>query len=175
MAAIGSRRLHHPRKKSGENCPCGCGRLTMMVRFFSVCLNSTDSRKLVAHHFLSLDNVISLLAVNVRLLGERLEQNNMEKTTPQESQQARWPSSRACPGCWREDGSWDDERVFDHLHQTYWKGGPRRAKILPHHVVTSSPHRAMPLKWKVVVMLFVVAGLVARKPRSKRKKRRHTK
>ena len=50
-------------------------------------------------------------SVNVRLLGERLEQNNEEKPNGRESQVARWPASESCPSCWREDDSWVDNRM----------------------------------------------------------------
>lgn len=58
--------------------------------------------------------------VNVRLMGERLEQNKALKPNLWEVQQARWPSLVACPDCWREDSSWEEERVFEHLHKLFW-------------------------------------------------------
>ncbi|KAL7469600.1 hypothetical protein ACHAXS_009845 [Conticribra weissflogii] len=58
--------------------------------------------------------------VNVRLMGERMKQNGQVEPNSWESQQARWPSLVACPNCWREDRSWEDDRVFEHLHRLYW-------------------------------------------------------
>ena len=58
--------------------------------------------------------------VNVRLMGERLDQNNEPKPNSWESQQARWPSLFSCPNCWREDKSWEEDLIFEHLSSVYW-------------------------------------------------------
>ena len=108
-------------------------------------------------------------SVNVRLLGERLEQNNEEKPNGRESQVARWPASESCPSCWREDGSWVEAEVFDHLHGLYWSGNPSYIRIPP---VGDAP-RATALRWKVSVVCLAVAALVARLSRS-RNGRRHS-
>lgn len=58
--------------------------------------------------------------VNVRLMGERLDRHSQPKPNDWESQQARWPSLFSCPNCWREDKSWEEDEVFQHLHTVYW-------------------------------------------------------
>ena len=58
-------------------------------------------------------------AVNVRLLHERAEREG-KTVTPQDEVDARWPSRQDCPGCWREDGTWDEEIVYKFLRISYW-------------------------------------------------------
>eukprot|EP00571_Detonula_confervacea_P010571 CAMPEP_0172305988 /NCGR_PEP_ID=MMETSP1058-20130122/7169_1 /TAXON_ID=83371 /ORGANISM="Detonula confervacea, Strain CCMP 353" /LENGTH=462 /DNA_ID=CAMNT_0013017755 /DNA_START=241 /DNA_END=1626 /DNA_ORIENTATION=+ len=86
--------------------------------------------------------------VNVRLLGERLDQNKETKPNQWESQQARWPPLFACPNCWREDRSWEEEKVFKHLHNMYWSGNPSYIKIPTIGTNDSGGgSRLIPLRW----------------------------
>jgi thiol oxidase len=58
-------------------------------------------------------------AVNVRLLHERGERDG--RTVTQEDEiNARWPSLRDCSPCWRDDGSWDEENIYQYLKLEYW-------------------------------------------------------
>jgi len=84
--------------------------------------------------------------VNVRLLGERLDQNKEPKPNQRESQQARWPSLYICPNCWREDKSWDENEIFAHLHSMYWSGNPSYIKIPSEE---SEPRKEFSSAWKV--------------------------
>ena len=86
--------------------------------------------------------------VNVRLLGQRLEQNNEEEPNRRESQLARWPALESCPSYWREDGSWVEAEVSDHLHGLYWSGNPSYIKIRS----GGDAPRATALRWKVSVV-----------------------
>jgi len=109
--------------------------------------------------------------VNVRLLGERLEQNKLDKPNRWESQQARWPNLFTCPNCWREDHSWDESDVFDHLHSLYWSGDPSYIKIQSNDtgsaVVGGDGSRGIGLRWKMSGVVFVVAAVLMRLSSSK--------
>ncbi|KAL3762087.1 hypothetical protein ACHAWU_003826 [Discostella pseudostelligera] len=100
--------------------------------------------------------------VNVRLLGERLEANEESKPNHSESQQARWPSSRSCPSCWREDNSWEQEEVFNHLHNMYWSGNPSYIKIASdnYDTMSSGGWTQSLLRWKSTLVSFVFAMLI---------------
>ena len=58
-------------------------------------------------------------AVNVRLLHERADREG-KTVTAQDEVDVRWPSRLECPGCWRDDGSWDEDVVYKYLRITYW-------------------------------------------------------
>lgn len=99
-------------------------------------------------------------SVNVRLLGERLEQNGELKPNQSESQQARWPSSLSCPACWRDDGSWEQEEVFNHLHNMYWWGNPSYIKISSDNNYETGGWSQTPLRWKLTLVIFVITMLI---------------
>jgi len=101
-------------------------------------------------------------SVNVRLLGERLEANKESKPNHSESQQSRWPSSRSCPSCWREDNSWEQEEVFNHLHNMYWSGNPSYIKIASdnYDTMSSGGWTQSLLRWKFTLVSFVFAMLI---------------
>jgi len=127
--------------------------------------------------------------VNVRLLGERLEQNRDPKpANARESQQARWPPLSACPNCWREDRSWEEEEVFEYLRSAYWSGNPSYIKIAAVGGSANSESggagggggsgRTIPLRWKGAVICFGIAVLVLRvysRKRGRRNSGRHKK
>mmetsp|Transcript_28864 Transcript_28864/g.45460 ORF Transcript_28864/g.45460 Transcript_28864/m.45460 type:complete len:516 (-) Transcript_28864:910-2457(-) len=96
--------------------------------------------------------------VNTRLLGERMDQNNQPKPSQWESQQARWPSLYICPNCWREDKSWEEDEIFDHLHSMYWSGNPSYIKI-PNN--ESEPRKSYRSIWKVGGFLVCIISLLA--------------
>lgn len=106
-------------------------------------------------------------SVNVRLLGERLDQSVMEAPNQFESQQARWPALYACPNCWREDRSWEEEQVFKHLHSMYWSGNPSYLKIPAAASSSDSPSSDIGgagsrLRWKLTIIVFGVAVMMIR-------------
>ena len=105
-------------------------------------------------------------SVNVRLLGKRLEQNKLDKPNQWESQQARWPNLFTCPNCWREDHSWGESNVFDHLHSLNWSGNPSYIKIQSNNtgsaVVGGNSSRGIGLRWKLPGIIFVVAAVLMR-------------
>jgi hypothetical protein len=105
--------------------------------------------------------------VNVRLMGERLERNADEGPNQWESQQARWPSLYACPNCWRDDRSWEEEEVFIFLRSCYWSGNPSYIKI-PSSV--SGRSRMIPLRWKLAALVFVAVALILHINNSKKRK-----
>jgi len=110
--------------------------------------------------------------VNVRLLGERLEQNELEKPSPWESQQARWPSLSSCPNCWRHDRSWDESEVFEHLQGSYWLGNPTYIKIQSDGGgVGGDGPRASAFRWKLSAIVFAAVGLAMRLSRSRKGRR----
>jgi thiol oxidase len=106
--------------------------------------------------------------VNVRLMGERLERHAEEGPYQWESQQARWPSLYACPNCWRDDRSWEEDEVFKFLRSCYWSGNPRYIKI-PSSVDGRS--RMIPLRWKLAAVVFVAVALILHMNNSKKRKR----
>ena len=118
--------------------------------------------------------VFFLFSVNVRLLGERLEQNEESKPNQSESQQARWPSSLSCPACWRNDGSWEQEEVFNHLHNMYWSGNPSYIKLSSSDnnssVLGGGGRSQTPLRWKLTLVIFMLAMLVRHMYNWKRRK-----
>ncbi|KAL7548372.1 hypothetical protein ACHAWF_011660 [Thalassiosira exigua] len=110
--------------------------------------------------------------VNVRLLGERLELNHLPKPSEWETEQARWPSLYACPNCWREDRSWEEEQVFQHLRSMYWSGNPSYIKIASDdNDIVTAPRGKIPLRWKLSAIVVVVAVLLARLSASKKGRR----
>jgi thiol-disulfide isomerase/thioredoxin len=56
-------------------------------------------------------------AVNVRLMHERAEREGRPSA---DDTTVMWPSREDCPGCWRTDGSWDDEVMYRYLRLFYW-------------------------------------------------------
>lgn len=58
-------------------------------------------------------------AVNVRLMKEQAERDN-RLTTIEDERRVQWPSRQACPKCWFDTGSWDEEVVFKYLRYEYW-------------------------------------------------------
>lgn len=58
-------------------------------------------------------------AVNVRLMHERAEREG-RTVTAQDEDDVRWPSRQECPGCWRDDGTWDEDVVYKFLRISYW-------------------------------------------------------
>lgn len=58
-------------------------------------------------------------AVNVRLLNEKADREG-KTVTAQDEEDVRWPSRQECPGCWRNDGTWDEDIVYKYLRITYW-------------------------------------------------------
>lgn len=58
-------------------------------------------------------------AVNARLLREQAEREGWNVTLA--DQRAReFPSRHACPVCWKADGSWDEDMVYQFLRLEYW-------------------------------------------------------
>lgn len=173
MAAIGFRRTRHCRKTSGANCRCGCGKLTTTVGFV-----------FLSHHFASAPSPYfkrlllpcfsscSYHPVNVRLMGERLERNAEKEPNQWESQQARWPSLYACPNCWRDDRSWEDEEVFKFLRSSYWSGNPSYMKIPPpgDDGSVDGRSRMVPLRWKLAAVVFATVALILHMYNTKRRK-----
>ena len=100
--------------------------------------------------------------VNVRLLGERLEQNKDIKPNQWESQQARWPVLFACPNCWRDETP-SEEDIYKHLHAMYWVGNPSRLKL-----IDAVPPRMISRGWKIGGFVFAFAVLVLRLTASKK-------
>ncbi|KAL3777648.1 hypothetical protein HJC23_005514, partial [Cyclotella cryptica] len=97
--------------------------------------------------------------VNVRLMGERLDRDMQPKPNDWESQQARWPSLFSCPNCWREDKSWEEDEVFQHLHRVYWAGNPTHIKIpSSDEVLKNSYDRSR--SWKVAGATFALILLL---------------
>jgi len=116
--------------------------------------------------------------VNVRLMGERMEQNSQVEPNSWESQQARWPSLVACPNCWREDRSWEEDRIFEHLHRLYWHGNPLHIRVeeTPHDFDTR--YEKIPLSRKIGAIVFGVLltlALLAKSDKSKIHAGRHKK
>lgn len=100
--------------------------------------------------------------VNDRLLRDRFFQNGEPKANEWESQQARWPSLFACPNCWREDRSWEEDRVYEHLHKVFWAGNPLRIKIdTTDGFRKSDTVGSLSFSWKLAGFGFAVALLVA--------------
>ena len=112
-----------------------------------------------------------LVIVNVRLLGERLEQNEQPKPNHWESQQARWPALYACPNCWREDGSWEEEKVYDHLRAVFWSGNPSYLKIPSSGDGGGPSSRVTPLRWALSLIVFAVVAFILRLYRAKKVRR----
>ena len=167
MDAIVCQIVHLLLRMTGVNYHCGCGRHTTMV--------STDYlliyNRFFALHMIS-DNLCWCPLVNVRLLGERLEQSKEPEPNQFESQQARWPPLFSCPNCWREDRSWEEEQIFKHLHNMYWSGNPSYIKIPSEDNFTSGGRsRMIPLKWKLTIIIFAVAVLILRIYSSKKERR----
>ena len=112
--------------------------------------------------------------VNVRLLGERLEQNKEEKPNQWESQQARWPALFACPNCWREETP-SEEEIYKHLHSMYWSGNPSHLKIdgsmAGADALGGVGGSRIPLRWKITVIIFAVAVILWRLHTSKKVRR----
>ncbi|KAL7477182.1 hypothetical protein ACHAW6_002990 [Cyclotella cf. meneghiniana] len=97
--------------------------------------------------------------VNVRLMGERLDRHSQPKPNDWESQQARWPSLFSCPNCWREDKSWEEDEVFQHLHTVYWAGNPTHIKIPSSDDVLKN-NIDRPRSWKIAGATFAVVLLL---------------
>jgi len=112
--------------------------------------------------------------VNVRLLGERLESRNENKPNDFEKHQAQWPSLYSCPNCWRDDHSWEEESVYQHLHKMYWSGNPDYIKIPAKGGVGSimgggaSSYRYLNLRSKLTIVVFAVVAMLVRLSSSKR-------
>lgn len=118
--------------------------------------------------------------VNVRLMGERLEQRKAEKPSQWESQQARWPALYSCPNCWRDDRSWEEEEVYRHLRGMYWTGNPSYIKIPPSDGAVGNGGSVLGrlgfagrMRWKLSFGILTVAVLVLRLY-SSQKVRRYT-
>ena len=122
--------------------------------------------------FLARFFVLFVNPVNVRLMGERLERNAEKEPNQWESQQARWPSLYACPNCWRDDRSWEDEEVFKFLRSSYWSGNPSYLKIPPpgDDGSVDGRSRMVPLRWKLAAVVFATVALILHMYNTKRKK-----
>jgi thiol-disulfide isomerase/thioredoxin len=59
-------------------------------------------------------------SVNVRLLKEKAEREELPTPTAQDEINKQWPARDVCPDCWRGDGGWVENRVFEHLKIEYW-------------------------------------------------------
>ena len=94
--------------------------------------------------------------VNTRLLGEKMLQNDQPKPNEWESQQARWPSLYICPNCWREDKSWEEDEIFNHLYSMYWSGNPSFIKI-PN--AQEEPINRFRLNWRVAGFVCMLSGI----------------
>ena len=104
-------------------------------------------------------------------MGERLERNADVGPNQWESQQARWPSLYACPNCWRDDRSWEDEEVFKFLRSSYWSGNPSYVKIPPaDDGSVDGRSRMIPLRWKLAGVVFATVALVLHVYNTKRRK-----
>jgi len=57
--------------------------------------------------------------VNVRLMKEDAERNG-DNVTKSDERMAQWPSRKECRECWNEDGSYDRDKVYNFLKDTYW-------------------------------------------------------
>ena len=113
--------------------------------------------------------ILYIVPVNTRLLGERLEQNKEDKPSQWETQQARWPSLFACPDCWREDRSWEEEEVFKHMDSLYRTGNPSYIKIPSEDSVSLGGRSSrFPLRWKVSAIILGVAAILTRLSNSKK-------
>ena len=113
--------------------------------------------------------ILYIVPVNTRLLGERLEQNKEDKPSQWETQQARWPSLFACPDCWREDRSWEEEEVFKHMDSLYHTGNPSYIKIPSEDSVSVGGRSSrFPLRWKVSAIILGVAAILTRLSNSKK-------
>jgi hypothetical protein len=97
--------------------------------------------------------------VNVKLLRET---EMAAKRTPSRMQEdaSRWPSRESCPKCWRDDGSWDSDAVYEHLKHEYWPRGPQhfRYVVLGKKMTNTEQHSSL---WvQLEFLLFRRYGLV---------------
>jgi thiol oxidase len=58
-------------------------------------------------------------AVNVRLMKEQAERVG-KLVTEEDEIRVIWPSHHECPICWRDDGMWDEEIIYNFLRMEYW-------------------------------------------------------
>jgi thiol oxidase len=58
-------------------------------------------------------------SVNVRLLKEKAEREGFTPTSQDEIDK-QWPAQDDCKQCWRDDGGWAENIVFEHLKLEYW-------------------------------------------------------
>mmetsp|Transcript_9389 Transcript_9389/g.13573 ORF Transcript_9389/g.13573 Transcript_9389/m.13573 type:complete len:135 (-) Transcript_9389:326-730(-) len=72
----------------------------------------------------------------------------------------RWPSREACPKCWRGDGSWDNDAVYDHLKQEYWPSGPQHFRYVVLGKKTGNPEQISSIWTRIEIILFRRYGLV---------------
>jgi hypothetical protein len=73
----------------------------------------------------------------------------------------RWPSRESCPKCWRDDGSWDSDAVYEHLQYEYWPRGPQhfRYVVLGKKVTDTEQKKSLWIQFEII--LFRRYGLVA--------------
>lgn len=58
-------------------------------------------------------------AVNKRLLREKADREH-QQVHPEDEIRVQYPSREACPSCWNQDGSWDEENIYRYLRLEYW-------------------------------------------------------
>jgi len=57
--------------------------------------------------------------VNIRLRGERIE-NQEETEDMTDESQVQWPTIDHCPICWLSPGRWDEDYVYQFIRMQYW-------------------------------------------------------
>ena len=57
--------------------------------------------------------------VNVRVLKDAMSKDG-RISTKEDQMNALWPSRSECNSCWKRDGSWDEVKIYNFLHTTYW-------------------------------------------------------
>jgi len=58
--------------------------------------------------------------VNIRLMKEKAEREGRIPTLPDDEIAVQWPSRKACPMCWDDNGKFDGQNTFIFLRLTYW-------------------------------------------------------
>lgn len=107
-------------------------------------------------------------AVNVRLLHERADREG-RTVTPQDEVDVRWPSRQECPGCWREDGTWDEDLVYKYLRISYWPDDSLTAdyrRELESVTVAEGDDETVPLSVTLLplgVLAFFAIGLYSKR------------
>lgn len=108
-------------------------------------------------------------AVNVRLLHERATREG-RTVSAQDETDVRWPSRQECPGCWRDDGSWDEDVVYKYLRISYWPDdgltSEYRRELESINVAVEDDNEIVPLSVTLLplgVLVFFAIGLYSKR------------